>query len=336
MVLAVAAASAMSATAQEVTLRLHHFAPAHSPVHDALAAPWAAKLEKDSGGRLRISVTPSLGLGGSAAHLARDVEADEVDIALTRVSFTPRRFPKTEVFELPFLEGGAMARTWALQDYYARHLQQEYRGYHVVLLFAHEAAALHVDRPVRRLEDFKGLKLRAAGAGAGVFLRALGAVPVGAPDAALPSMLAKGLLDGCLAPFGTVAELDLEKLVRHHVALDPRPGTSVLAFLMSREAYAELPVELRSLVDAHSGRHLAWYAGKTWEEAEAPGRAAAERAGNALSALPAAEAARVRAAVRPELERWLAEASSHGGFDAAALYRDAQSLIARYRNTAPQ
>ncbi|HZM37432.1 MAG TPA: TRAP transporter substrate-binding protein [Burkholderiales bacterium] len=326
----------MSAAAQDFTLRLHHFAPAHSPVHAALAAPWAAKLEKDSGGKLRIPVYPALGLGGSAAHLARDVKDDEVDIALTRIAFTPRRFPKTEVFELPFLEGGAMARTWALQDYYARHLQEEFRGTQVVLLFAHEAAALHVGRPVRRLEDFKGLKLRAAGAGGAVYLRALGAVPIGAPDAALGSMLAKGLLDGCLAPFGALPELDLEKLVRHHVALEPGPGTSVLAFLMSAQAYASLPAELRRLVDAHSGRHLAWYAGKTWEEAEAPGRATAERAGNELSALPMAEAARVHAAVRPELERYLAEASRAGGFDAAALYRDAQALIARYQVGARQ
>jgi TRAP-type C4-dicarboxylate transport system substrate-binding protein len=328
---AAAAATAIPAAAQEVTLRFHHFAPPHAAAHAALAAPWAAKLEKDSGGRLRVPVHAALELGGSPAQLAGDVKDGEVDIVLTRIAFTPRRFPRTEVFELPFLGGDAMALTWALQDYADRHLQEEFRDYHVLLLFAQQGAAVHATRPIRRLEDFRGLKLRAAGAGGGVFLRGVGAVPIGSPSSSLHGMLSRGLLDGCLAPFGSLAEMGLEKLVRHHVALEAGAGTSVHALLMNRAAYAALPAALRELVDAHSRRHLAWYAGKTWREAELPGIDAAKRANNDLSGLPAGEAERVRAAVRAELDRHLVELSRHGGFDAAALYRDAQTLIDKYR-----
>lgn len=328
---AAALALALPAAAQEATLRMHHFAPPDAPAHALLAAPWALKLEKDSGGRLRIPVFPSLALGGSSAGLAGQVRDGEVDIVLTLASFTPGRFPKTEVFELPFLHAGAAAGTWALQDYYDKHLQQEYRDYQVLLLFAQEGDALHVKRPVRRLEDLKGLKIRSPGRASSAFLRGVGATAIGSPSAQLPQMLAKGLLDGCLAPFGAVAEQQLHKLVRHHVTFDGRLGTSVLALLMNREKYAALPAPLRRLIDAHSRRHLAWYAGKTWTEVEQPGIAAARAAANELFSLAPEEAERIRAAVAPEIGRFLEELSRRGGFDAAALYADAQAMVAKYQ-----
>ena len=328
---ALAAALALPAAAQELTLEMHHFAPPQAAVHALLAAPWAAKLEKDSGGRLRIPVSPALSLGGTSGDLERQVREGEVDIVVTAAGFTPGRFPRTEVFELPFLNADARAATFALQDYYDRHLQAEYRDYHVLLLFAHDGAALHVNRPVRRLEDLKGLKIRAAGRAGGVFVRGVGATAIGSPAPQLPQMLAKGLLDGCLAPFAAVAEYDLQKLVRHHVTFEARAGTTVLAMLMNRGKYAALPPALRRLVDEHSRRHLAWYAGKTWAELEQPGIAAARAAKNDLASLAPAEAERIRAAVAPEIARFLADLSHHGGFDAQALYRDAQAMVARYQ-----
>jgi TRAP-type C4-dicarboxylate transport system substrate-binding protein len=261
---AAALALALPAAAQEATtLRLHHFAPPHAAAHAALAAPWAAKLEKDSGGRLRIEVSPALALGGKPADLERQAREREVDIVLTAAAFTPGRFPRTEVFELPLVDGDAPGLTFALQDYYDRHLRSEYAEYQVLLLYATDEAALHVERPVRRLEDLKGLKIRAPGRAGGVLLRAAGAVAIGSPAAQLPQMLAKGLLDGCIAPFAALAELRLQETVRHHVRFAPGLGTSVFAMLMNRESYAALPAPLRQLVDAHSRRHLAWYAGKT-------------------------------------------------------------------------
>ena len=331
--LAIAAlALALPAVAQEATtLRFHHFAPRQAAAHTALAAPWAAKLEKDSAGRLRVEVSPALSLGGAPSDLERQVREGEVDIVLTAAAFHPGRFLRTEVFELPFLEGGASAATFALQDYYERHLRDEYRDYEVLLLYAQEPAALHVRRPVRRLEDLKGLKIRAPGRAGGVLLRGAGAVAIGAPPAQLPHLLAQGLLDGYVAPLAAIADYELGKLVRHHVRFDAGLGTSVLAMLMNRASYAALPAPLRALIDAQSRRHLAWYAGKTGSEAEAQGLAAARAAGNELSSLAPAEAARLRAAVAPEIERFLDDLSRHGRFDARALYREAQQLMRKHQ-----
>jgi TRAP-type C4-dicarboxylate transport system substrate-binding protein len=310
---------------------MHHFAPPQAAAHALLAGAWAAKLEKDSGGRLRIPVFTALELGGTSGELEAQVREGEVDLALTAPSFTPGRFPRTEIFELPLLGAGAPAATFALQDYFERHLEAEYRDYHVVLLFANDGAALHLKRPVRAAADLKGLKIRAAGRAGSVFLRAVGATAIGSPAPQLAHMLAQGLLDGALAPFAALEEQGLLPLVRHHVTFDERLGVTVYALLMNRGRYLALPAALRKLVDDHSRRNLAWYAGKSWAEIEAPGIAAARAARHELTALAPAEAARVRAAVAVETERFLADLSHHGRFDARALYKDAQEMISRYR-----
>lgn len=330
---AAAAALAFPAAAQDATLSVHHFLPAEAAPHALLMAPWADRVEKESGGRLRFEIFPSMRLGGTPMTLADQLRDGEIDAALLLPGAGGGRYPKTEVYELPFLEAGALASTLALQDYYDRHLREEYREFQVILLWAQEGAVIHLNRPAARLEDFKGLKIRGANRAAGTFLRGVGAIAVGAPLSALPGMLARGVLDGCLLPYELAATYRVHEDLRHHVALgggQVRIGTSVLAFVMNRDAYAALDPQLRAVLDAHSGRHLAWYAGKSWSEAERAGLEAAKRQGNRFSSIEGPELERIRAAVRPEIERFLDELSRQGGFDAAALYADAKAMIDRH------
>lgn len=328
-----AAALAFPAAAQNATLRVHHFLPAEAAPHALLVAPWAHRLEKESGGRLRFEIFPSMQLGGTPMTLADQLSEGLIDAALVLPGAAGGRYPRTEVFEIPFLEAGAMAGTLALQDYYDKHLREEYRDFRPILLWAQAGAVVHVNRPIAKLEDFKGLKIRAANRAAGTFLRGVGAIAVGSPLGDLPGMLAKGLLDGCLLPYELAATYRVHEDLRHHVTLGgarARIGTSVLAFLMNRDAYAGLAPDLRELLDAHAGRNLAWYAGKSWSEAERAGLEAAKRHDNRVSSLEGPELERIRAAVQPEIERFLDELSRQGGFDAAALHSDARAMIEKY------
>ena len=59
------------ASAQAVTLRMHHFLPAVSNVHRHFLAPWAQKIQNESQGNLRIQIFPSMQLGGAPTGPAR-------------------------------------------------------------------------------------------------------------------------------------------------------------------------------------------------------------------------------------------------------------------------
>jgi TRAP-type C4-dicarboxylate transport system substrate-binding protein len=329
---ACAAAFALPAAAQEVTLKMHHFVPPKAPPHARFMAPWSEKVEKESGGKIKVQMFPAMQLGGTPPQLVDQVKDGVVDVTFTLPGYTADRFPRTEVFEVPFLHTNALATAQAMQDYYDKYLQDEYRDYHTVLLYTHDGAAIHISKPIMKLEDFRGLKIRTANRGGGVFLRGVGATAVGSPVTELPQMLSKGVIDGVLLPFEIVPAYKIHELVKNHVELSgpqPRIGTSVFAFLMNKKRYESLSPELKKVIDGNSRRNIAAWAGQTWVDVEQPGIKLSKAAGNAFMKIPGAEVARIRAAVKPEIDKFLADLS-RPGFDAAKAYADAQAMVAKY------
>jgi TRAP-type C4-dicarboxylate transport system substrate-binding protein len=326
------AALVAPATAQEVTLKLSHFVPPVAPPHATFLAPWAAKVEKESGGRLKVQIFPSMQLGGTPPQLIDQIKDGVVDIGWTVAGYTAGRFPKTEVMEVPFIHTNAASTTLALQDYFEKHLQDEYKDYHVILLHVHGGALVHASKPIVKLEDYKGLKIRTPNRGGSVFLRGVGASAVGAPVPEVPQMLSKGVVDGALLPYEIANPLKVHELVKYHSEFagpQPRIGTTVFVFAMNKKRYESLPADLKKVIDANSRRHIAEMAGRNWDEIEKPGRAAAEKAGNQFPVMPVSEVERVRAAVKPEIDKFLKDLSG-AGFDANALYAEVQALIKKY------
>ena len=109
--LALAASASMSAFAQDVTLRLHQFLPPQGTVPAKALTPWAKKIETESNGRIKIQLFPSMQLGGTPPQLFDQARDGVVDIVWTLPGYTPGRFPKSEVFELPFMAGLSAEKT---------------------------------------------------------------------------------------------------------------------------------------------------------------------------------------------------------------------------------
>ena len=98
-----AAALGTASSAQDVTLRLHQFLPPPAPVPSMILKPWAQGVEEASGGRIKIEHFDAMSLGGRPPELMDQARDGVVDMAMTVVGYTPGRFPRTEVFELPFM-----------------------------------------------------------------------------------------------------------------------------------------------------------------------------------------------------------------------------------------
>ncbi len=75
------------------------------------------KIGKDSNGRIKIQIYPSMQLGGKAEQLLQQVRDGVADIVWTLPGFTPGVMPKLEIFELPFLHRNTHSTVMALQDY---------------------------------------------------------------------------------------------------------------------------------------------------------------------------------------------------------------------------
>src|SRR5437762_1556339 len=57
------------AAAEEVTLKLHHFLGPRAPAQTKMLEPWAQAIAKNSNGRVKIEIYPSMSLGGSPPQL---------------------------------------------------------------------------------------------------------------------------------------------------------------------------------------------------------------------------------------------------------------------------
>lgn len=319
--------------AADITLKMHTFLPPVANPPKTFLNPWAKKVEEASKGKLKVQAFWAMQLGGKPPTLVDQVKDGVVDIIWTLPGYTPGRFPKTEVFELPFIHKDAVSTTLAMQDFYDKHLKDEYKDFHMLQLHAHAGFLFMTKKPITKIDDVKSMKLRAPSRIGVWMLNEFGATSLGMPLPEIPAALSKGVIDGMALPFEIAPAVKAQDLVTYFTDLAPpqsRLATAAFTFMMNPNSYAKLPADLKKVIDDLSGRNIAKWAGENWEEIEKPGQAAIKsKAKNQFSTLSEAESAKFRATKEKVYERWFAEMKSVG-VDGKALLADAEAMIAKY------
>lgn len=326
----------VGARAAEVTLRLHHFLPATSNGHTSFLSPWSKKVESESQGRIKIDIFPAMQLGGAPPQLFDQARDGVADIVWTLPGNTPGRFPKIEVFELPFMASRmALVNSMALQEFAVKQLEDEFKEIHPICFWAHDHGVIHTTRrAVKTMADLKGLKLRFPTRLAGEALKALGASPIGMPVPQVPEALAQKVIDGAVLPWEVVPSLKVHELVKFHTDIPGSPTlyTATFVLAMNKAKYEALPPDLQGVIDANSGTAAATMAGVMWDTAGEAGVQLATQRGNTLYSITEAEKEKWRKATQPVIDRWR-KASTQKGFDGGVLLDEAQHLIEKYSTT---
>lgn len=329
------AAGLMSAgpiAAETIELRIHHFLPPSSVAQTELIEPWAEALERESDGRITARIFPAMQLGGAPPQLVDQVRDGVADVVWTLPGYTPGRFPMMAVFELPFMVSDAEATSQAVHAFYEAHARAEFADIHPILVHAHGPGVIHTrGKGIESVADMEGLQLRAPGRAIGDALEAYGATPIFMPVPQVPEALARNVIDGAVVPWEVTVPLRLYEIADHHTEIPGERGlyTAVFLFAMNKQRYESLPGDLRAIVDANSGQHLAARVGQAWDEADGPGRRMAEERGNRIVTLPEDEVAVLRERAEGVHEAWMAEMDA-AGHDGRALFEAAQSLIDHY------
>jgi TRAP-type C4-dicarboxylate transport system substrate-binding protein len=330
-VVGIAAVLSGTANAQEFTFKLHHLLPPVSAAHKNMLVPWAEKVMKESGGRIKIDIYPAMQLGGKPPQLIDQVRDGVVDIVWTLPGYTPGRFTKTEVFELPFMHKSTVSSNKALAEFIQKN-GDEYSDYHVIAMFVHAGQLFHSIKPIRTAADLEGLKIRTPTRTGGWLIEAMGATPIGAPVPKIPELLSKGVVDAVMIPFEVTLPLKVNELVDYHTVLGgdvSRINTSTFIIAMNKDSYGKLPDDLKKVIDDNSGMALAGWLAEVWDAAEVPGMEKCKASGEIITMDPA-EVAKLRAKVeQPVIDRWVAEMKDKG-VDGQALVDEARALIAKY------
>lgn len=319
--------------AQSVTLKFHTFMAPTSNVWLNMHMAWMKKVEKDSNGRIKFEAYPAMQLGGTPVQLYDQARDGVVDVVWTLPGNTAGRFPRVEVFELPFIMSNAEATSKAYWEYVQTMAPDEFKETHVLALQVHGPGVIHTtDKQVKSVNDMRRLKLRAPTRQVTKLLAALGSIPVGMPLPQIPDALSKGTIEGCVIPWEVVPAVKVDELTKYHAEFDPAGGalyTTTFVMCMNKPKYESLSPENKKVIDANSGMATSGWLGKVQQAGDAPGRASAVKHNDVIYTVDAKEAQEFRRRALPIEAEW-AEDMNKRGYDGRKLLQTAKALIEKH------
>jgi TRAP-type C4-dicarboxylate transport system substrate-binding protein len=303
-----AAIFAASAAAEPIHLKFSSFEPPFAFGPKLVYSTWAKKVSEASDGTVQIDVYTGGSLGKPTAQL-QVVENGVADMAVIIPSFTPGRFANNEIGELPFLWNDPTVAGIALT-----HMEQQgllkYPGFKVLALDQTGPYQLHTTKPVRNLEDLKGMKIRAAGPIFGQVASALGAVPVGIPTPAVAENISRGVIDGAMNDWTLIKTFRILDVTHYHFEF-PLGGV-IAVFGMNQQKYNSLPPKAKAAIDKYSGDYLA----KLWGDVvkEETKKVVAEVKANSKDTIvypDAAEYKKWKDRLEPVVEGWASKSTEN-------------------------
>ena len=296
-----------------------------SPTWSQMWEPWIAKVERDSGGTLKLQPFLSATLA-NLFNMYDRVTSGVADLGSGVQGSIGGKFPGSSVVELPSDIGGreGAAAFWKL--YESGLIAAEYADVKLLGLFVYPQSFLNASKPVTHLEEARGLKLATLTKADAEVAQRLGAAPISTSPIDVYEILQRHAADGVIIGWLGLVGFKLAEVTDHHVVVGLGSGGGYL--MMNKEAYARLPQNARAALDANSG-----YAASRDDFGAALDRIYANSQGivrklpgHSIVSPDAAEAAAYRkTVVEPLIEEWQRKIPN-GAAIFAAYRREAQRV----------
>jgi TRAP-type C4-dicarboxylate transport system substrate-binding protein len=305
----------VSAPAHAVELTYSIFFPA-THGNTILATKWAEEIEKRTNGTVKITMFPG-GTLTPADQCYDGVVKGISDIGMSVVSYTKGRFPLTEVIDMPlgYKNGGQATRL--INAYYEKFRPKEFADTKIMYMHAHGPGILHSKKPVEKLEDLKGLKVRCTGTSASV-ARALGATPVAMPQGETYDALSKGVVDATLAPMETLKGWKFAEIVKSTTQNYGSAYSIAFFVAMNKKKWESLPKDVQATIEQVNKEWIEKTA-KAWDDIDKEGAELTLSKGNKIIPLSKEEDARWAKLCEPILVGYVKAASEKGLPAAEAL-----------------
>jgi TRAP-type C4-dicarboxylate transport system substrate-binding protein len=304
---------AIKAQAAPIKLTYSNFFP---PFHiqSKLAEAWCKEVEKRTNGRVKVEYFPK-GTLTKAKQCYDGVVTGISDIGLSVLAYTAGRFPVLSAIDLPLGYTSGKVATAIANQYVQTFNPKEIQDTKVMYLHAHGPGLVHTrDKPVRKLEDLKGLKLRGHGTSA-KFQKALGAIPVGKPMPECYQMIQKGVVEGASYPFEANKGWRLAEVTKYSTAAFSAAYTTTFFVVMNKAKWNALPSDIKKIIEAINKEWEDKH-GEAWDSSDLIGVQYFLSKGGTIIGLDSKEAARWEKAVAPVADEYVAGMKKKGFSDA--------------------
>jgi TRAP-type transport system periplasmic protein len=316
------------------TLRAHHYFLPTSVEHTDWLVPWARQIEEDSKGRLKVEIYPGMQLGGRATELYDQARTGVVDIVWTITGYSPGRFPRLEVFELPWVASSdairASATAW---DYYEQYAQNEFADVKLLALSTTGKGTLFMrDREVKRPTDLSMLPIRVPSPIVAKTVQGYGALPKTLVLPELAPALTKGEIAGLVTQYRIIRTLKLEQFVNRVSEFTGEEAlyTTVYLVAMNKARFESLPPELQNVIEDRSGHRLSAQLGWQIDQWEREAQRTVRDGGAHVFEVDGDDLTHWKTAVKDQITTWIA-ARDAAGDDGKMLLEAVRKIAEQYR-----
>lgn len=286
-----------------------------------LATEWAKEVEKRTGGKVKVTVFPG-GTLTPADKCYDGVEKGLSDVGMSVLGYTRGKFPLSEVLDLPLGAKDGATATAMVNAYYKKFAPKEFDGVKIMYLHGHGPGLLHTKKPVAKLEELKGMKIRCTGLSAKI-ATALGATPVAMPMGETYDALSRGVVDGSMAPQESLEGWRWGEVVKSTTLSYGAAYTTAFFVAMNKEKWNSLPKDVQQTIEKINDE-WAVKTGQAWDDMDKSGKDFAVSKGNQIVTLSAEENAKWSRAVQPILDDYTKRMTEKGlpGAEALAFCQD--------------
>jgi TRAP-type C4-dicarboxylate transport system substrate-binding protein len=276
-----------------------------------LAKQWCDEINKQTNGRVEITYYPAGQLAASN-KIADAVETGIADIGMSCTAYTLGRFPLSELIDMPHNYPNGWTATKTAWDFLTKYKLAEWDKYHLLYFHAHGPQVIYTTKkPVRKLEDLKGLVIRSTGIGAKI-VEALGAKGYAAGQGDAYELMSKGTIDGSFTPREPLKGWKQAEVVNYVTGTYGIGSTAGFYVCMNKAKWDSLPKDIQDKITKISEQWVDKHA-MSWTAYD---KAAIDlfksMAGKELIELPPAEMARFVAAAKPALDAYITDRASKG------------------------
>lgn len=274
-----------------------------------LLEQWCREVEKRTNGRVKITFYPG-GTLTPASQTFDSVQNGIADIGHISPGYTRGRFPLSEVIELPLGPKNAYWASKMAYEYYKKFKPKELDSVKVLYMYTHGPGILHTRKPVNKLEDLKGMKIRTQGTFQKIII-ALGGTPVAMPMTDAYDSLQKGVADGLTSPYEALDGWRLAEVTKYSIEDWGASYPGAFFEVMNKDKWNSLPPDIQKIIEQINEE---WVdkAGKVYDEIDTLGKQVAEKRGNKIISLSKAENDRWAKLMQPIFKGYVDEMKKKG------------------------
>ena len=226
------------------------------------------------------------------------------DIGYTHVYYTAGRMPVTETVGLPLGYPTGWVASQVFNDFYQEFKPKEFDKVKVLWMNASPCSAIATaKKPIRKLEDLKGVTIRAPSL-AGEIIKALGGNPAPTPMIEVYDAISKGVIDGETSNFETLIAFKFGEVVKHTTSIWQVNFLFPFYLAMNKTTYEKFPPDIKAIFDKLVGEYKEQYI-LVWNAADFAGKNFGMKKGVEFIELPSSELPKWRAAVAPVIDNYV-------------------------------